>query len=49
MSVPLGVARVLIADLADLADSRAIQVHRVAGQAPDLAMMTRVLTGLRRL
>ncbi|MGX7827081.1 DUF742 domain-containing protein [Actinokineospora sp. 24-640] len=46
MSVPLGVARVLIADLAD---SGAIEVHRVVGQAPDLAMMTRVLTGLRRL
>lgn len=46
MSVPLGVARVLIADLAD---AGAVRVHRVSGGAPDLAMMNRVLAGLRRL
>ena len=46
LAVPLGVARVLIADLAD---TGAIQVHRVSRGAPDLAMMNRVLAGLRRL
>lgn len=46
MAVPLGVARVLIADLAD---AGAVRVHRVSGGAPDLAMMNRVLAGLRRL
>ena len=47
MSLPLGVARVLISDLAD---SRAVTVHhRAGGEAPDLAFMGRVLAGLRRL
>ena len=46
MSVPLGVARVLIADLAD---AGVLQVHQAARGAPDLVMMNRVLTGLRRL
>lgn len=46
LSVPLGVARVLIADLAD---TGAVRVHRVSRGAPDLAVMDRVLAGLRRL
>lgn len=46
LSVPLGVARVLIADLAD---TGAVRVHRVSRGAPDLAMLNRVLAGLRRL
>jgi hypothetical protein len=45
--VPLGVARVLVGDLAAAA---AVSVHRSAGEAgPDLALMRRVLSGLRKL
>jgi hypothetical protein len=45
--VPLGVARVLVGDLAAAA---AVSVHRSAGEAgPDLALIRRVLSGLRRL
>ncbi|WP_198961765.1 DUF742 domain-containing protein [Pseudonocardia sp. MH-G8] len=45
--VPLGVARVLVGDLAA---AGAVTVHRSAGAAgPDLALMDRVLSGLRRL
>lgn len=45
--VPLGVARVL---LGDLAAAGAIVVHRtVDAGGPDLALMERVLSGLRRL
>jgi hypothetical protein len=50
LSVPLGVARVL---LGDLATAGAVVVHPTAGAtgdgAPDLAFMRRVLVGLRRL
>jgi hypothetical protein len=47
LGVPLGVARVLVGDLAA---AGAVAVHRTAGAAgPDLALMERVLTGLRRL
>lgn len=49
LSLPLGVARVLLADMADL---NLVTVHRSAyssGDAPDLALMERVLSGLRRL
>ncbi|MFC7613191.1 DUF742 domain-containing protein [Actinokineospora soli] len=46
MAVPLGVARVLIADLAD---AGVVEVHRTSVGAPDLLMMNRVLAGLRRL
>ncbi|SHF30240.1 DUF742 domain-containing protein [Streptoalloteichus hindustanus] len=48
LSIPLGVARVLLADMA-LAGS--IVVHRAATRdgTPDLALMERVLHGLRRL
>jgi hypothetical protein len=45
--VPLGVARVLLGDLAAVG---ALVVHRtVDAGGPDLAMMERVLNGLRRL
>jgi hypothetical protein len=45
--VPLGVARVLVGDLAAVG---AVAVHRGAGAAgPDLALMERVLSGLRKL
>ncbi|MCG8914869.1 DUF742 domain-containing protein [Actinokineospora sp. PR83] len=46
MSLPLGVARVLISDLAD---SHAVTIHHRTGDAPDLAFMGRVLEGLRKL
>lgn len=50
LSVPLGVARVL---LGDLATAGVVVVHPTAGSsgdgAPDLAFMQRVLVGLRRL
>ncbi|MGQ0716328.1 MAG: DUF742 domain-containing protein [Pseudonocardiales bacterium] len=49
LSIPLGVARVL---LGDLAATGSLAVHRTAGaadSAPDVALMQRVLTGLRRL
>lgn len=42
--VPLGVARVLVGDLAA---AGAVAVHRAAG--PDVALMRRVLGGLRKL
>ncbi|MHA6625141.1 DUF742 domain-containing protein [Pseudonocardia sichuanensis] len=45
--VPLGVARVLVGDLAA---AGAVAVHRTAGpDGPDLALMERVLSGLRKL
>lgn len=49
LSVPLGVARVLLADMADIG---LVVVHRGAnnsGDTPDMALMERVLSGLRRL
>lgn len=49
LSVPLGVVRVL---LGDLATDGAVVVHAtgsVGGDAPDLEFMQRVLVGLRRL
>jgi hypothetical protein len=47
LRVPLGVARVI---LGDLVAAGAVAVHRTAGAAgPDLALMERVLAGLRRL
>ncbi|MEN3264727.1 DUF742 domain-containing protein [Pseudonocardia sp.] len=47
LRVPLGVARVI---LGDLVAAGAVAVHRTAGVAgPDLALMERVLSGLRRL
>lgn len=49
LKMPLGVARVL---LGDLAATGSVSVHRTAGSAeaaPDVVLMQRVLTGLRRL
>ncbi|MBW0009840.1 MAG: DUF742 domain-containing protein, partial [Pseudonocardiales bacterium] len=49
LSLPLGVARVLLADMADIG---LVVVHRSAnssGDTPDMALMERVLSGLRRL
>jgi hypothetical protein len=47
LDVPLGVARVLVGDLAA---AGAVALHRTAGAVgPDLALMERVLSGLRRL
>jgi hypothetical protein len=47
LGIPLGVARVL---LADMLAAGAVQVHRtVDAGGPDLALMERVLAGLRRL
>jgi hypothetical protein len=49
LSLPLGVARVLLGDMAGIG---VVTVHQTAGSAgslPDLALMERVLSGLRRL
>ncbi|HEV7451623.1 MAG TPA: DUF742 domain-containing protein [Pseudonocardiaceae bacterium] len=49
LSLPLGVARVLLGDMANLS---LIMVHRTAnssGDTPDVGLMERVLSGLRRL
>jgi hypothetical protein len=49
MEIPLGVARVLIADMAD---EGLITIHwpvEVIGDRPDLALLERVLEGLRNL
>ncbi|MGH3860876.1 DUF742 domain-containing protein [Actinokineospora sp.] len=46
LSVPLGVARVLIGDLAD---QGVLVVERVAGNVPDLEILGRVLAGLHNL
>ncbi len=45
LSLPLGVAKVLVGDLA----SRGVLVVHGAAAAPDIGMMERVLAGLRRL
>jgi hypothetical protein len=49
LSLPLGVARVLLADMADIG---LVVVHRntySTADTPDTALMERVLSGLRRL
>jgi hypothetical protein len=49
LSVPIGVARVLLADMAELG---LITVHNTvseSGSAPHMMLMERVLSGLRRL
>ncbi len=49
LSLPLGVVRVLLADMADIG---LVVVHRSANgssDTPDVALMERVLSGLRRL
>ncbi|MEJ3656875.1 DUF742 domain-containing protein [Actinomycetes bacterium KLBMP 9759] len=49
MKLPLGVARVLLGDMAGLGVVTVHQTASSAGNAPDLALMERVLSGLRRL
>ncbi|HZG90116.1 MAG TPA: DUF742 domain-containing protein [Pseudonocardia sp.] len=49
MSLPLGVARVLLGDMAGLGIVTVHQTASSAGNLPDLALMERVLSGLRRL
>lgn len=49
LKIPLGVARVLLGDMAGIG---VVTVHQTAsstGDMPDLALMERVLSGLRRL
>ncbi|MGH3772874.1 MAG: DUF742 domain-containing protein [Pseudonocardiaceae bacterium] len=49
LTLPLGVARVLLADMIDIG---LVHVHRNPmgwGSVPDLSMMERVLTGLHRM
>ena len=49
MEIPLGVARVL---LADMADEGLVTVHRpseLIGEHPDLSLLERVLYGLRNI
>lgn len=49
LSLPLGVARVLLGDMAGLGVVTVHQNVSSAGNLPDLALMERVLSGLRRL
>jgi hypothetical protein len=49
LSLPLGVARVVLGDMAGLGVVTVHQTASSAGNAPDLALMERVLSGLRRL
>jgi Protein of unknown function (DUF742) len=49
LSLPLGVARVLLGDMAGLGVVTVHQTASSAGTVPDLALMERVLSGLRRL
>src|SRR4051794_16313454 len=49
LSLPLGVARVVLGDMAGLGVVTVHQTASSAGSAPDLALMERVLSGLRRL
>ncbi|MGH3826980.1 MAG: DUF742 domain-containing protein [Pseudonocardiaceae bacterium] len=46
LTLPLGVARVL---LADMIDTGLVRVHRNPEGVPDLVMLERVLAGLQRL
>jgi Protein of unknown function (DUF742) len=49
LSVPLGVARVVLGDMVGLNLVTVHQTASSAGSEPDLALMERVLSGLRRL
>ncbi len=49
LSLPLGVARVLLGDMAGIGVVTVHQTASSAGNVPDLALMERVLSGLRRL
>lgn len=49
LGLPLGVARILVGDMAGMG---LVTVHRTSsdeGDVPDVALLERVLTGLRRL
>jgi hypothetical protein len=48
MKLPLGVVRVLVADMAD---QGMVEVHRPGqlGTVPDVSLLERVLDGLRRV
>jgi hypothetical protein len=49
LSIPLGVARVLLGDMAGMGLVKVHQTASTTGSGPDLALMERVLSGLRRL
>jgi Protein of unknown function (DUF742) len=49
LRLPLGVARVLLGDMAGIGVVTVHQTASSAGNLPDLALMERVLSGLRRL
>ena len=49
LRLPLGVARVLIADMAHEGLLRLSQPPSADGQAPDVRLLERVLSGLRKL
>ncbi|WP_061296948.1 DUF742 domain-containing protein [Herbidospora cretacea] len=49
LRVPLGVARVLIADMADEGLVRLHMPQLISSGQPDLTLLERVLSGLRRL
>jgi hypothetical protein len=49
LSLPLGVAKVLLGDMAGLGLVTVHESASVAGNSPDLALMERVLSGLHRL
>lgn len=49
LAIPLGVARVLLGDMAGLGLVMVHQTVSSTGSAPDIALMERVLSGLRRL
>ena len=49
LKIPLGVVRVLLGDMAEQGLVYVNQTGNSAGNVPDLALMERVLSGLRRL
>lgn len=49
LSVPVGVTRVLLADMAELGLITVHQTVSESGSAPNMVLMERVLSGLRRL
>jgi hypothetical protein len=49
LALPLGVVRVLLADMIDNGLMRAHRNPTASGSPPDLSLMKRVLAGLHRL
>ncbi|MBV9022512.1 MAG: DUF742 domain-containing protein [Streptomycetaceae bacterium] len=49
LAIPLGVARILVADLAEVGMVAVHQPSGAAGGQPDLTLLERVLSGLRKL